>query len=63
MRFEHGTVIHLVDMVRGENQYLIGGLGKNALGILKYGVRSPDVPAFADLLHGGDDFDILAKLG
>src|SRR3984893_2086603 len=63
MRLEHGAVIHFVNMVRGENQYLIRRFGKNALRILKYGVRCPDVPSFADLFHGGDDLDILAKLG
>src|ERR1700730_1264419 len=63
MRLEHWAVIHFVNVVRGENQYLIGRLGENALRILKYGVSGSDVPPFAYLLHGRNDLDILAKLG
>ena len=61
MPLEHGLVVHFVNMIGGQDQDMLGGFGKNALRILKDRVGGALVPAFAHLLHGGNDLDIFVQ--
>ena len=63
MPVEHLAVVHLVDVVAGEDQDVLGRFGLDALEILEDGVGGALVPVLVDALHGRNDFDVFAQLG
>ena len=54
-------VVHLVDVIAGEDQGSFGRFGFDALEILKDGVGGALVPVRMHPLHGRNDFDVLAQ--
>ena len=60
MLLEHAIVIHLVDVVAGEDEHVFGLLGADGIDVLIDRVGRPHVPVLADPLHGRQDFDELA---
>ena len=59
---EHAAVVHLVDVVAGEDEDVFGLLGADGVDVLVDGVGGAHVPVGADALHGGQDLDELAEL-
>ena len=59
---EHEGVVHLVDVVAGEDEDVLGLLGADGVDVLVDGVGGAGVPVFADALHGGKDLEELAEL-
>ncbi len=58
------SIIHLVNVVGGEDQDLVGTFAFDAGDVLEYGVGSAEIPVgFARAFHGRNDLDILPKLG
>jgi len=58
----HAGVVHLVDVVAGEDEDVLGLLGTDGVDVLEDGVGGALVPALGDTLHGGKDLDELAEL-
>ena len=63
MPVEHLAVVHLVDVVAGEDQGMLGRFGLDALDVLEDGVGGALVPVLVHPLHGRNDFDVLAQFG
>ena len=61
MLLEHAAVIHLVDVVAGEDEDVARFLGADGIDVLVDGVGCALVPGLGDALHGGQDFDELAE--
>ncbi len=59
----HAGVVHLVDVVAGEDEDVLGLLGADGVDVLEDGVGGALVPALGDALHGGKDLDELTELG
>ena len=59
----HEGVVHLVDVVAGEDEDVLGFLGADGVDVLEDGVGCALVPGLGDALHGGEDLDELAELG
>ena len=59
---EHLAVVHLVDVVAGKNEDVLGLLGADGVDVLVNGVGGAHVPVVADALHGRQDLDELAQL-
>ncbi len=59
---EHVAVIHLVDVVPGENQDVTRFLFLDAVNVLVDGVRRPLVPMLVDTLLRGEHFDVIAQV-
>ena len=59
--FEHELVVHLVDVVAGEDDDVLGLLAADGVDVLVDGVGGALVPVLADALHGGKDLDELAE--
>ena len=49
---EHARVIHLVDVVAGEDDHVLRLLGADGIDVLIDRVGRPHVPVLADPLHG-----------
>src|ERR1700678_3392019 len=62
MLFEHTPVIHLVNMVAGEDEHILRLFRTNGIDVLIDRVRRSHVPVFADPLHGRQNFDKFADL-
>ena len=58
---EHPAVVHLVDVVAGENEDVPRLLGADGIDVLVDGVGGAGVPVLADALHGRKDLDELAE--
>jgi hypothetical protein len=54
---EHFAVIHLVDVIAGENEHIFGLLGADGINILIDRVGRTLIPLVADALHGRQHFD------
>ena len=59
---EHLAVVHLVDVVAGKNEHVLGLLGADGVDVLVNGVGGAHVPVVAHALHGRQDLDELAHL-
>ncbi len=59
---QHEGVVHLVDVVAGEDEDVLGLLGADGVDVLVDGVGGALVPGLGDALHGGQDLDELAQL-
>ena len=59
----HLVVVHLIDVIAGEDQRLLGRFGLDALEVLEDGVGGALVPVLVDPLHGRDHFDVFAQFG
>ena len=57
---EHAGVVHLVDVVAGEDDDVLGFFGADGVDVLVDGVGGALVPGFGDALHGREDLDELA---
>ena len=55
-------VVHLVDVVAGEDEDVLRLLGADGVDVLEDGVGGALVPGLGDALHGGKNFDELAEL-
>ncbi len=62
MLLHHEGVVHLVDVVAGEDEHVLGLFGADGVDVLVDGVGCALVPALGDALHGGEDLDELAQL-
>ncbi len=60
---DHVAVVHLIDVIAGEDDRVTGVFGFDALEILEDGVRRALVPVLVDPFHGGKDLDVLAQFG
>jgi len=58
---EHEAVVHLVDVVAGEDEDVLGLFGTDGVDVLVDGVGGAGVPVFRDALHGWEDLDELAE--
>ena len=58
--FMHQAVIHLVDVIAGKNQHILGLFGADGIDVLVNRVRRALIPLLAHALHGRQDFDELA---
>ncbi len=59
---EQRPVVHLVDVVAGENQHRLGPMLIDDVQILVHGVRRAAIPNLAELLLRRNDVDELAEL-
>ena len=59
---QHQLVIHLVDVVAGEDEHVLGLLGADGVDVLVDGVGGALIPVVAHALHGRQDLDELAHL-
>ena len=59
---DHRPVIHLVDVVAGEHQHVLGTMGADQLDVLVHGIGGAAVPHRAELLLRRYDFDEFAEL-
>ena len=59
---QHEAVVHLVDVVAGEDEDVLGLLGADGVDVLVDGVGGALVPGLRDALHGRQDLDELAEL-
>ncbi len=57
----HEGVVHLVDVVAGEDEDVLGLLGADGVDVLVDGVGGALVPGLGDALHGREDFNKLAE--
>src|SRR5712672_2686194 len=57
---QHEAVIHFVDVVAGENQYVPRLLGADGINVLVNRVSGALIPLIADALHGGEHLDELS---
>ncbi len=62
MALHHEGVVHLVDVVAGEDEDVFGLLGANGVDVLVDGVCGALIPGLGDALHGGQDLDEFAEL-
>ncbi len=62
MLLEHAGVVHLVDVVAGEDDDVLRLFGADGVDVLVDGVGGALVPGLGDALHGGKDLDELAEL-
>lgn len=59
---EHEGVIHLVDVIAGEDEDVLRLLGPDGVDILVDGVRGSLIPGLGDALHRRQDLDKVAQL-
>ena len=59
---DHRTVVHLVDVVAGEHQHVLGAVGEDQLDVLVHGIGGAAIPRRADLLLRRHHLDELAEL-
>lgn len=60
MLLHHLAVIHLVDVVAGKNENVLGLLGADGVNVLINGVGGALIPVIADPPHGREDLDEFA---
>src|SRR5581483_1652007 len=58
---KHPAVIHLVDVITGKDEHVLGLLGPDGVDVLVNRVSGSHVPILANPLHGREDFDKLAE--
>jgi hypothetical protein len=58
---EHEGVVHLVDVVAGEDEDVLGLFRADGVDVLEDGVGGALVPGLGDALHGRKDLDELAE--
>ena len=63
MPVHHLPIVHLVDVVGGEDQGQRGLFRVDALAVLEDRVGGSQIPVVAQALHGRDGFDELAQFG
>src|ERR1700677_853574 len=61
MLLQHATVVHLVDVVAGEDEDVFRLFGANGVDVLIDGVGGTGIPVLADALHGRKNFDEFAQ--
>jgi hypothetical protein len=57
----HQGIVHLVDMVAGEDEDVLGLLRADGVDVLEDGVGGALIPALGNALHGRKDLDELAE--
>ena len=62
MLLQHQPVVHLVDVVAGQDEDVLGLLAANGVDVLIDGVGGAQVPVLADALHGRQNLDELAQV-
>ena len=60
MLAQHAAVVHLVDVIAGENQDVFGLLRTNRIDVLVDGIGGAHVPVLTHPLHRRQDFDELS---
>ncbi len=58
---QHACVVHLVDVIAGQDQHVLGPVAPDQVEILQYRVGGTTIPVFADLLLGRQDVDEFVK--
>jgi hypothetical protein len=58
----HQGVVHLVDVVAGEDEDVLGFFRADGVDVLIDGVGCALIPGLGDALHGGEDFNEFAEL-
>ena len=58
---EHTAVVHLVDVVAGEDDHVLWLFAADGIDVLVNGIGVPHVPVGAGALHGGQEFKELAQ--
>jgi hypothetical protein len=61
MLFQHAAIVHLVDMVAGEHQHVLGAIAPDQVEVLEHRVGRALVPVLADLLLRRQDIDELME--
>ena len=59
---QHAGVVHLVDVIAGEDDHVLRLFRADGVDVLVHGVRRTLVPALGDALHGRQDFDKFSEL-
>jgi len=62
MLLHHLAVVHLVDVIAGENQDVLGLFGADGIDVLINGVGRALIPLIADALHGRQHFNKFTDL-
>jgi hypothetical protein len=62
VRRQHGAVIHLVDVVAGQDQHVLGVVRRDDVEVLPHGIRRAGVPGGLQALLGRQQFHELAEL-
>jgi len=62
MEGQHRPVVHLVDMVAGQDQHVSRLVGSEDIDVLIQGVRGSPIPGLMDALGGGKDLDEFSEL-
>src|SRR5207245_5029696 len=60
---EHLGVIHLVDVIAGENENEFGALAANGINVLVHGVGGTLIPLLGDAHLRRKDLDVIAEAG
>src|SRR5438105_11030196 len=63
MLLEHLGVIHLIDVIAGENENEFGALAADGINVLIYGVGGTLIPLLGDAHLRRKDFDVIAEAG
>ena len=61
MKLEHGSVIHLVDVIASQDHNILGLLTFNCINVLINGIGGALVPAVGEPLLGRDEIDEFAE--
>jgi len=59
---QHAPVVHLVNVIAGEDEHVLGLLGTDGINVLIDRVRRAHIPVIADPLHRGENFNELSYL-
>src|SRR5215831_4565711 len=58
---DHRAVVHLVDVIAGEHQHVLGTVAEYQLDVLMHGVGGAAIPHWTELLLRGNHLDELAE--
>ena len=61
MLSHHEVVIHLVDVIAGEDEHILGLLATDGIDVLVHRICSAHIPVLADTLHRWQDLNKLAQ--
>ena len=58
---QHARVVHLVDVIAGKHQHVLGPVAPDQVEVLEHRIGGPPVPVFAELLLRRQDVDELVE--